>query len=68
MGDASTSRCKRWCVDGGRFASITASGTRSTLVAVVDPHVPVSLWEPFRVTLDLDRVHLFDLATGRALD
>ena len=28
----------------------------------------VSLWEPFRVSVDLDRVHLFDLRSGRALD
>ena len=40
----------------------------SCLVAAVDPDLPVGLWEPFRVTLDLDRVHLFDLATGHALD
>jgi multiple sugar transport system ATP-binding protein len=41
---------------------------RTSLVAAVDPDLSVSRWEPFRVTLDLDRVHLFDLATGLALD
>jgi hypothetical protein len=43
-------------------------GTRSTLVASVEQSVPASLWEPFGVTLDVDRLHLFDLQSGRSLD
>jgi len=41
---------------------------RSTVVMSIDPDVEINRWEPLRVTVDLDRVHLFDLESGDALD
>jgi hypothetical protein len=57
-------------VVGGRAGgSVNAiAGARSTLVASIAHDDPVGLWKPFRVNLDVDRLHLFDLHTGRALD
>jgi multiple sugar transport system ATP-binding protein len=42
-------------------------GRESRLVLSVDLRTPVSLWESFRASIDLARIHLFDLATGRRL-
>jgi ABC-type sugar transport system ATPase subunit len=53
-----TCRDDRVVVDGGR---------ESRLVLSVDPRTPVSLWESFHASIDLARIHLFDLATGRRL-
>jgi len=39
----------------------------STVVMTVGLDVPVSLWTPFRVAFDVERLHLFDLTTGRSL-
>jgi multiple sugar transport system ATP-binding protein len=41
---------------------------RSTIVMNVDRVTAFSLWEPCRMTLDMSRLHLFDLATGDAID
>jgi multiple sugar transport system ATP-binding protein len=41
---------------------------RSTIVMNVDRVTAFSLWEPCRMTLDTSRLHLFDLATGVAID
>ena len=37
---------------------------RSTILASAGLHDDVSLWEPLRVEIDTDRIHLFDLDTG----
>ena len=53
--------------------SVTAHGAavdperRASIVVALDPGTPVNRWEPFRFSIDLERIHLFDLATGRAL-
>jgi len=56
-----------------RDVSVTAHGAtvdperRASIVVALDPSTPVNRWEPFRFSIDLERIHLFDLATGRAL-
>ena len=53
-----TSRDDRVVVDGGH---------ESRMVLAVDAGTPVSLWTPFRASIDLSRIHLFDLSTGNRL-
>jgi hypothetical protein len=53
-----TCRDDRVVVDGGH---------ESRIVLAVDPGFPVSLWTPFRASIDLSRIHLFDLSTGSRL-
>jgi multiple sugar transport system ATP-binding protein len=36
----------------------------SRIVLAVDPGFPVSLWAPFRASVDLSRIHLFDPSSG----
>jgi multiple sugar transport system ATP-binding protein len=40
---------------------------RSTIVMAVGLHDDVSLWEPFPVEIDSERIHLFDLDTGNRI-
>jgi len=53
--------------------SVTAQGAavdpgrRTSIVVALDPGTPVNRWEPFRFSIDLERIHLFDLPTGRAV-
>ncbi|HSP28553.1 MAG TPA: ABC transporter ATP-binding protein [Ilumatobacteraceae bacterium] len=55
--------------------SVTWSGDRlvvserceSRVVVALDPSTTVSLWQPFPVSLDLSRLHLFDLQIGNRL-
>ena len=42
-------------------------GRRTSIVVALDPGATVNRWKPFRFSIDLDRIHLFDLPTGRAL-
>jgi hypothetical protein len=53
-----TCRDDRVVVDGGH---------ESRIVLAVHPGFPVSLWTPFRASIDLSRIHLFDPATGSRL-
>ncbi len=52
---------------------VTAQGAavdpvrRTSIVVALDPSTPVNRWEPFRIDLDVERIHLFDPSTGRAL-
>ena len=41
---------------------------RSTVVMSMDPDAAVNRWEPLKFGVDLDRVHLFDLHSGDALE
>ena len=56
-----------------RGVLVTAQGAavdparRTSIVVALDPATPVNRWEPFRFDVDVDRIHLFDLPTGRAL-
>jgi len=54
-------------VSAGSEGVAVADERWSTIVMTVGLDVPVSLWAPFRVAFDVDRLHLFDLATGRPL-
>ena len=56
-------RAVRATVDG---AAVDPS-PRCTIVVALDASASVNRWEPFRFALDLDRIHLFDLPTGRAI-
>ena len=40
---------------------------RTSIVVALDPATPINRWEPFRFDVDVERIHLFDLPTGRAL-
>jgi multiple sugar transport system ATP-binding protein len=40
---------------------------RTSIVVALAPSAPLNRWEPFRITIDLERIHLFDPSTGRAL-
>ncbi len=40
---------------------------RVAIIVSLDQRTPVNRWEPFRIDLDLERLHFFDLATGLAL-
>ncbi len=53
-----TCRDDRVVVDGGH---------ESRIVIAVDPGFPVSLWSPFRASVDLSRIHLFDPSSGSRL-
>jgi multiple sugar transport system ATP-binding protein len=53
-----TCRGDRVVVDGGH---------ESTMVLSTHPGAPISLWEAFHASIDLPRIHLFDLSTGRRL-
>ena len=46
---------------------VVSGRCESTVVVALDPSTPVSLWEPFPVSLDLSRLHLFDLESGNRL-
>ncbi|HYN32580.1 MAG TPA: ABC transporter ATP-binding protein, partial [Ilumatobacteraceae bacterium] len=46
---------------------VVDGGHESSLVLSVDPNTPVSLWESFHASIDLSRIHLFDLTTGSRL-
>lgn len=50
---------------GGRV--VVSERCESRVVVALDPSTHVSLWEPFRVSLDLSRLHLFDVRTGKRL-
>jgi multiple sugar transport system ATP-binding protein len=43
-------------------------GVDATIVASVEPTMAVSLWQPFHVGIDIERIHLFDLSTGVLID
>ncbi len=55
-----------------RGVLVTAQGAavdparRTSIVVALDPATPINRWEPFRFDVDVDRIHLFDLPTGRA--
>jgi hypothetical protein len=56
-----------------RDVSVTAQGAtvdperRASIVVALDPSTSVNRWEAFRFSIDLERIHLFDPSTGRAL-
>ena len=50
---------------GGRL--VVSDRCESKVVVALDPSTPVSLWKPFPVSLDLSRLHLFDLGNGTRL-
>jgi ABC-type sugar transport system ATPase subunit len=40
----------------------------STIVMSIKPTTAISLWEPFHVSFDTTRIHLFDLSTGQRIE
>jgi multiple sugar transport system ATP-binding protein len=46
---------------------VVSDRCESQVVVALDPSTNVSLWQPFRVSLDLSRLHLFDLGDGHRL-
>ena len=56
-----------------RGVLVTAQGAavdpapRTSIVVALEPGTPVNRWEPFRFDVDVERIHLFDLPTGRAI-
>ena len=55
-------------VSSGPHGPVSSSDRSSTVAMAVGLDDPVSLWTPCRVGFDVDRLQLFDLATGRTLD
>ena len=51
----------------GPDGPMPAAERTSTVVMAVGLDVPVNLWTPFRVELDVERLQLFDLTTGGTL-
>lgn len=46
---------------------VVSERCESRVVVALEPSTPVSLWQPFPVSLDLSRLHLFDLELGDRL-
>ncbi len=47
---------------------VTGSDRHSMIATYLDVHARVNRWAPYRMRVDTDSLHLFDLSTGAAID
>ncbi len=56
------------CVSLTDDGVVVGADRHSMISTFLDVHARVNRWEPYRMRVDTDSLHLFDLSTGAALD